>query len=112
MCRKCADRRSHSGVSRNFISNAHPAEMTHTLLASRGEGALSINNRFLEIPNISVETMSCKCGGAAESIAAELKAFIPIFFLGIFIVHAAFKFLSKLPGLHSQILLPPQPRPG
>jgi hypothetical protein len=71
-----------------------------------------MNNRLLEIQNISVETMSCQCGGAAESIAAQLKAFIPMLFVGMLISALTFDLTSRYFRLHPDIFLPPPNRPG
>jgi hypothetical protein len=112
MCRKCAARKARTGSSLNLLSKAHPAKKPNTLLVSSGGRSLSMNNRLLEIPNISVETMSCQCGGAAESIAAQLKAFIPMLFVGMLISALAFDLTSRYFRLHPDIFLLPHQRPG
>jgi hypothetical protein len=112
ICQKCTARKARTGISRNLLSNAHPAKKPHTLLVSSGGYALPMNNRFLEIPNISVETMSCQCGSAAESIAAQLKAFIPMLIFGILISTIAFDLTSKYVRLHPDIFRLPPTRPG
>jgi hypothetical protein len=112
MCRKCTARKARTGSSRNLLSNARPAKKPHTLLAGSSGHSLSMNNRLLEIPNISVETMSCQCGGAGDSIAAQLKAFIPMLFVGILISALTFDLTSRYVRLHPDIFLPPPNRPG
>ncbi len=104
MCAKCAARKANSGSSRQLLSKAHPAIKPHNPPV--------MNSRFLEIPNISVETMACKCGGEVKNIAAEIKAFIPMLFFGILISTIAFKLISRYFRLHPEIFLPPQKRPG
>jgi hypothetical protein len=112
MCRKCAARKARTGSSRNFLSKAPPAKKPHAPLVGSGGYAFSMDTRFLEIPNISVETMSCQCGGAAESIAAQLKAFIPMLFVGMLISALAFDLTSRYFRLHPDIFLPTHQRPG
>ena len=112
MCAKCAARKANTGSARNLLSNVHPAKKPHTTFVSIGGYAIVMNSRFLEIPNISVETMACKCGGEVKNIAAEIKAFIPMLFFGILISTIAFKLISRYFRLHPEIFLPPQKRPG
>ncbi len=112
MCRKCTARKARTGSSLYLLSNAHPAKKPHTLLVSSGSHSLSMDNRVLEMPNISVETMSCQCGGADDSIAAQLKAFIPTLFFGILISTIAFDLASRCFPLHLNIFLSPLNRPG
>jgi hypothetical protein len=111
MCPMCAARKGHISNPHNLHSDAPSAIRPHGAFVHRGFAAI-MNSRLVKIPIISVETMSCKCGGQVKNIASDIKPFIPVLFFGVLIAIKAFKLISGYLLSHLEIFLPPQIRPG
>lgn len=110
-CAKCSARRANTSDLHQLNSDPYSGKNSHKGRAISGYAGV-MKSRSIEIPDISVETMSCQCKKETENIAAELKPFIPMLFFLVLIALNAFKFIPRYRFFHLEIFLQPQTRPG
>ena len=110
-CAKCSARRAGTGDLHRLNSDPYSGKNPHKACAIPGYAGV-IKSRSLEIPEISVETMSCQCKKEAKNTVAELKPFIPMLFFLVLIALKAFRFISRYHFFRLEIFLQPQTRPG
>jgi hypothetical protein len=110
-CAKCSARRADTGGLHQLNSDPYSGKNPHKGCAISGTAGVT-KSRSLEIPDISVETMSCQCKKETKNTVAELKPFIPMLFFLVLIALKAFKFISRYRFFHLEIFLQPQTRPG